>query len=68
MASAATTPAAHAVPRKKLTSYVGFANLPNQVHRSCVRKGFTFTAMVVGAYDRPTELTQVRRVSASRRS
>lgn len=37
------------VTRKKLTSYVGFANLPNQVHRSCVRKGFNFTAMVVGA-------------------
>lgn len=35
-------------PRKKLTSYVGFANLPNQVHRAAVRKGFTFTAMVVG--------------------
>jgi len=28
--------------------YVGFANLPNQVHRKSVRKGFQFTAMVVG--------------------
>jgi len=28
--------------------YVGFANLPNQVHRRSVRKGFNFTAMVVG--------------------
>ncbi|KIJ45200.1 hypothetical protein M422DRAFT_46998 [Sphaerobolus stellatus SS14] len=36
------------VVRKKLTGYVGFANLPNQVHRKSVRKGFQFTAMVVG--------------------
>jgi septin 7 len=28
--------------------YVGFANLPNQVHRKSVRKGFQFTVMVVG--------------------
>lgn len=28
--------------------YVGFANLPNQVHRKSVRKGFHFTLMVVG--------------------
>ncbi|XP_056420709.1 septin-2 [Hyla sarda] len=28
--------------------YVGFANLPNQVHRKSVRKGFEFTLMVVG--------------------
>ena len=34
--------------RKKLMGYVGFANLPNQVHRKSVRKGFQFTAMVVG--------------------
>lgn len=37
------------VVRKKLMGYVGFANLPNQVHRKSVRKGFQFTAMVVGA-------------------
>ncbi|KAI6162111.1 Septin-domain-containing protein [Pisolithus thermaeus] len=36
------------VIRKKLAGYVGFANLPNQVHRKSVRKGFQFTAMVVG--------------------
>ena len=46
---------AHGLPnggtvRKKLMGYVGFANLPNQVHRKSVRKGFQFTAMVVGAY------------------
>ncbi|KAL4241713.1 TRAFAC class TrmE-Era-EngA-EngB-Septin-like GTPase superfamily protein [Abortiporus biennis] len=34
--------------RKKLNGYVGFANLPNQVHRKSVKKGFQFTAMVVG--------------------
>lgn len=34
--------------RKKLSGYVGFANLPNQVHRKSVRKGFVFTCMVVG--------------------
>merc|ERR1711939_185521 len=34
--------------KKKLMGYVGFANLPNQVHRKSVRKGFQFTAMVVG--------------------
>jgi hypothetical protein len=27
---------------------VGFANLPNQVHRKSVKKGFEFTLMVVG--------------------
>lgn len=29
-------------------TYVGFANLPNQVHRKFVKKGFEFTLMVVG--------------------
>nr|XP_046153711.1 septin-5-like isoform X1 [Oncorhynchus gorbuscha] len=28
--------------------YVGFATLPNQVHRKSVKKGFEFTLMVVG--------------------
>ncbi|XP_061155081.1 septin-5-like isoform X1 [Syngnathus typhle] len=28
--------------------YVGFAALPNQVHRKTVKKGFTFTLMVAG--------------------
>lgn len=40
------------VIRKKLMGYVGFANLPNQVHRKSVRKGFQFTAMVVGSLSR----------------
>jgi len=30
------------------SSYVGFANLPNQVHRKSVKKGFEFTLMVAG--------------------
>lgn len=33
---------------KKLDGYVGFANLPNQVYRKAVKKGFEFTLMVVG--------------------
>lgn len=37
-----------AVVRKQLMGYVGFANLPNQVHRKSIRKGFEFTVMVVG--------------------
>lgn len=39
---------APALARKKLNGYVGFANLPNQMHRKSVRKGFQFTCMVVG--------------------
>jgi septin 7 len=34
--------------RKKLNGYVGFSNLPNQIHRKSVKKGFQFTVMVVG--------------------
>uniref|UniRef100_UPI00358EFF7C septin-7 isoform X2 n=1 Tax=Myxine glutinosa TaxID=7769 RepID=UPI00358EFF7C len=33
---------------KTLDGYVGFANLPNQVYRKSVKKGFEFTLMVVG--------------------
>lgn len=51
--SPSLAPLSHAglstVIRKKLMGYVGFANLPNQVHRKSVRKGFQFTAMVVGS-------------------
>merc|ERR1712000_265861 len=48
--SVAHTPAAEAknIVRRKLTGYVGFANLPNQWHRKSVRKGFNFNVMVVG--------------------
>lgn len=38
------------VVRRKLTGYVGFANLPNQWHRKSVRKGFNFNVMVVGEF------------------
>ncbi|CAI2170604.1 3714_t:CDS:10 [Funneliformis geosporum] len=38
----------NSVIRKKLQGYVGFANLPNQVHRKSVKKGFHFTVMIVG--------------------
>lgn len=33
-----------------MEGYVGFANLPNQVFRKSVKKGFEFTIMVVGRY------------------
>ncbi|GAA5850898.1 hypothetical protein JCM8547_009124 [Rhodosporidiobolus lusitaniae] len=50
MADVVSEGAQHAqnVVRKKLGGFVGFANLPNQYHRRSVRKGFHFTAMVVG--------------------
>ncbi|CDQ69904.1 unnamed protein product [Oncorhynchus mykiss] len=37
--------------------YVGFANLPNQVHRKSVKKGFEFTLMVVGEFRLPLAST-----------
>ncbi|KAI8359911.1 Septin-domain-containing protein [Choanephora cucurbitarum] len=43
-----TSPTGITVIRKKLQGYVGFANLPNQVHRKSVKTGFQFTCMVVG--------------------
>jgi septin 7 len=42
------------VVRRKLTGYVGFANLPNQWHRKSVRKGFNFNVMVVGMFELET--------------
>lgn len=33
---------------KTMEGYVGFANLPNQVYRKSVKRGFEFTLMVVG--------------------
>lgn len=38
------------IVRRKLTGFVGFANLPNQWHRKSVRKGFSFNVMVVGMF------------------
>lgn len=43
------------VVRRKLTGYVGFANLPNQWHRKSVRKGFNFNVMVVGKNATPSQ-------------
>lgn len=43
------------IVRRKLTGYVGFANLPNQWHRKSVRKGFNFNVMVVGMSARSRE-------------
>jgi septin 7 len=36
------------VIRRKITGYVGFANLPQQWHRRSVKKGFNMNIMVVG--------------------
>ncbi|KAJ3338396.1 septin 2 [Gonapodya sp. JEL0774] len=36
------------VVKKQLNGYVGFSNLPNQVHRKSIKKGFFFNLMVVG--------------------
>jgi len=34
--------------QREVEGYVGFANLPNQVYRKAVKKGFEFSLMVVG--------------------
>jgi septin 7 len=47
------------IVRRKLTGYVGFANLPNQWHRKSVRKGFNFNVMVVGMLTDPRRLEHV---------
>ena len=48
------------IVRRKLTGYVGFANLPNQWHRKSVRKGFNFNVMVVGmSIDKNSEALQI---------
>ncbi|KAJ3196940.1 hypothetical protein HK101_006989 [Irineochytrium annulatum] len=39
------------IVKKKLNGLVGFHNLPNQVHRKSIKKGFQFTMMVVGEYE-----------------
>ena len=36
--------------RKEMEGYVGFANLPNQIYRRSVKRGFEFTLMVVGEW------------------
>jgi septin 7 len=51
------------VVRRKLTGYVGFANLPNQWHRKSVRKGFNFNVMVVGKLLRTLILSSTARLT-----
>ena len=35
------------------TPCIGFSNLPEQMHRKAVKKGFDFTVMVVGRFHVP---------------
>lgn len=42
----------HPCPQDIDKQYVGFATLPNQVHRKSVKKGFDFTLMVAGEWAR----------------
>ncbi|KAM7441283.1 Septin 4 [Porites harrisoni] len=48
MASIKKLPFSPKASAKGMEGYVGFANLPNQVFRKSVKKGFEFTVMVVG--------------------
>ena len=41
---------------KSIEGYVGFANLPNQVYRKSVKRGFEFTLMLVGKLNRTLNL------------
>lgn len=43
-----SAPSHHPKGGEVIDGYVGFANLPNQVYRKSVKKGFEFTLMVVG--------------------
>lgn len=43
-----TVPKPERPKARELDDYVGFANLPDQVYRKAVKKGFEFTLMVVG--------------------
>lgn len=43
-----TTTTTTEILHPKLHGYVGFSNLPNQVHRKSVKSGFQFTCMVAG--------------------
>ena len=48
--AATTNHSSHHGTVKEFDGYVGFANLPNQVYRKSVKRGFEFTLMVVGQY------------------
>ncbi|KAI9217381.1 hypothetical protein BC828DRAFT_408553, partial [Blastocladiella britannica] len=36
------------ITKGQLKGFVGFSNLPNQHHRRSIKRGFSFTLMVVG--------------------
>lgn len=43
-----STPNGINIKTRTLDGYVGFANLPNQVYRKSVKKGFEFNLMIIG--------------------
>lgn len=43
-----SSPPANLLKTRTVEGYVGFANLPNQVYRKAVKKGFEFNLMVIG--------------------
>jgi septin 7 len=43
-----SSPPANMLKTRTVEGYVGFANLPNQVYRKAVKKGFEFNLMVIG--------------------
>ena len=48
VANQATGPTSVSSKTRNLDGYVGFANLPNQVYRKSVKKGFEFNLIVIG--------------------
>ncbi|GFU37990.1 septin-7 [Nephila pilipes] len=46
--TSSTTTYAKETHVRDMEGYVGFANLPNQIYRKAVKKGFEFTLMIVG--------------------
>ncbi|XP_057371702.1 septin-7-like isoform X2 [Daphnia carinata] len=48
LAEKGPAPSPPVINKTREVDYVGFANLPNQVYRRAVKKGFEFTLMVVG--------------------
>ncbi|KAF0040505.1 hypothetical protein F2P81_006403 [Scophthalmus maximus] len=48
--------------QRNLEGYVGFANLPNQVYRKSVKRGFEFTLMVVAKQQHSAKFTLLTRL------
>lgn len=46
--STSSTTYAKEISVREMDGYVGFANLPNQVYRKSVKRGFEFTLLIVG--------------------